>query len=910
MLDVHRRSVALALLLILCPAAMAADLPEHTRAAVAGVVRDTSGGVISGADVTLLNAQQVPQQATRTDAQGRFSFASVPRGNYLLVVRGRGFAEERRVLWVGRESTDNLAITLGLEAVRAQVTVTATPGQAEDTLSVAQPVNVLNSEKIEQRAKSVVAQVAEGSVGIHLQRTSPTLSGIYIRGLTGNKVNVFLDGVRFTTSAQRGGINTFLNLIDPANLEALEVLRGPNSAQYGSDALGGSLQFLSKLPSYSPDQPLHATYAMQFNSADAGFGSQLSLSYGARSFGLLGSIAGRRVNTLRTGGGVDSHSALTRFLGIPSDTLYDRLPGTAFTQYAGMFKLLWTPQNGTSLVLHYSRAQQDGGRRHDQLLGGDGNLIADLRNLMHDLFYLRFDQARAGWFDQLTAVYSYNAQREERVNQGGQGNPLATITHERERMKVHGGRLTVQKQLHPRLASQFGAEYYHERIAAPAFGLDPATQTTTLRRPRVPHNALYESGGVYGQANLEAVKKRLRLMGSVRYSAASYRARAVDSPVVGGQPLWPDDSLRVADWTGRAGVVLTPLEGLSLTAHFSRGFRAPHMTDLGTLGLTGSGFEVAAPDLVGLNATIGDSAAADAADTGRPVAQVKPETSWNYEFGVRYRRSRFETEFSFFVNDIYGSVEKQALILPPGAVGLTIGGETIVAQNPNGTVFVAPTSNPVLVRANFGDARIVGVEHDLEWKFAAHWSIATIFTWLRAENKENGLPPNIEGGTPAPDGWLRLRYAPSNRPFWLEPYLHAAARQSRLSSLDLADRRTGATRTRSQIASFFNRGARVRGLIGPGADGLPNTADDVLLATGETLAQVQDRVLGAGVNSAPLFTAVPGYAVWGLRGGINFGERHSLIFDFENITDKNYRGISWGVDAPGRSLALRYSARF
>jgi hemoglobin/transferrin/lactoferrin receptor protein len=383
-----------------------------------------------------------------------------------------------------------------------------------------------------------------------------------------------------------------------------------------------------------------------------------------------------------------------------------------------------------------------------------------------------------------------------------------------------------------------------------------------------------------------------------------------DSPIVGGTPLWPDDSLRVSDWTGRAGIVFTPLSGLSFTGNFSRGFRAPHMTDLGTLGLTGNGFEVAAPDVRGFGATVGDSATSTAVSTGRPVEQVRPERSWNYEFSARYRNTRFESEFSFFVNDIFDNIEKNALILPPGAVGLNLGGQTIASQNPNGVVFVAASASPVLVRTNFTNARIKGVEHDMEWKFMPSWAARTVFTWLYAEDRSNGLPPNMEGGTPAPDFWLKIRYAPATRPFWVEPYLHAAGRQDRLSSLDLTDRRTGAERTRGSIANFFNRGARVRGLISPGADTVFGTADDLLIATGETLAEVQNRVLGVGVNSSFLSSAVPGYAVFGIRGGFRIRERHEILLDFENIGDRNYRGISWGIDAPGRNLTFRYSARF
>jgi hemoglobin/transferrin/lactoferrin receptor protein len=215
----------------------------------------------------------------------------------------------------------------------------------------------------------------------------------------------------------------------------------------------------------------------------------------------------------------------------------------------------------------------------------------------------------------------------------------------------------------------------------------------------------------------------------------------------------------------------------------------------------------------------------------------------------------------------------------------------------------------VLVRANFDRARIWGIEHTLAATLSAAWSVSTVFTYLRAEDRDTGRPPNVEGGTPAPEGWLKVRWQSAGRRFWVEPYLHAAGRQGRLSSLDLEDRRTGATRSRNSIASFFDNGGRARGLIDPGPDGLPRTGDDVLLATGETLGQVQDRVLGPGVGAAPLYTRVAGYVVAGLRGGWRAG-RHEVLVDAENLGDRSYRGISWGTDAPGRGVYVRYAVQF
>jgi hemoglobin/transferrin/lactoferrin receptor protein len=368
--------------------------------------------------------------------------------------------------------------------------------------------------------------------------------------------------------------------------------------------------------------------------------------------------------------------------------------------------------------------------------------------------------------------------------------------------------------------------------------------------------------------------------------------------------------LRTDNVTFRAGAVLTPADPVTFYANFSRGFRAPHITDLGTLGLTGSGFEVAAPDVAGLGGIVGSSALSTAVSTGKPVTQVRPETSMNYEGGVRIRYRGLRSSFAGFVNDINDNITKQALILPPGAVGLTLGGEPIISQTPTGTVLVAASTSPVLVRTNYDDARIWGIEHRTDLTLNPRWSFGVLLTYLRAEDTRTGLAPNIEGGTPAPDGYLRLRYANPTSRWWVEPYVHAALDQRRLSSLDLEDRRTGALRSRGQIANFFRRGATVRGYVGAGSDNVLGTSDDILLATGETVANIQNRVLGAGVDSAPLYTKVPGYATLNVRGGFRLTERQSLTLDFENMADRNYRGISWGVDAPGRSLTAYYRVAF
>jgi outer membrane receptor protein involved in Fe transport len=133
----------------------------------------------------------------------------------------------------------------------------------------------------------------------------------------------------------------------------------------------------------------------------------------------------------------------------------------------------------------------------------------------------------------------------------------------------------------------------------------------------------------------------------------------------------------------------------------------------------------------------------------------------------------------------------------------------------------------------------------------------------------------------------------------LEGVVSFAAEQTRLNSADLSDSRIGALRTRASIATFFNAGAIDLGLVRNG----------VLQATGESLADVQNRVLGTA-TSAPLYATHPGYVTLGVRGGMRFPFGIDMTVLVENLTDTNYRWYGSGVDAPGFNVQVRTRFRF
>ncbi len=602
---------------------------------------------------------------------------------------------------------------------------------------------------------------------------------------------------------------------------------------------------------------------------------------------------------------------MTRFLGVQSDVLMDeRLPDTGFDQVGGSVRAQWALTPSTRSVFSYNRSNQNRGKRYDQLLGGDGNLISELNGLSLDLFSARLEQLGAGPFDVASLTYSLNSQREERVNQGGNGNPTATIGHEPERTTVHGlqGAATTQ------LSARADADHRRRRLprAAHVGGVQrqPGHRRDLAAAPARPGWRELQAGWRL-RADRRSTSSPIVCASSVQSAAAACRigrapSTARSSPA---RRSGRTTSSRSASVTYRASAVLTPSEPWTFSASVSRGFRAPHMTDLGTLGLTGAGFEVAAPDVAGLGGFVGTTADATAVSTGDPVEQLNPESSVQYEGWIGYRRRAWRTEVTVFVNNIDDNIQKQALILPAGAVGLSLGGQPITSQTANGAVFVAATTVPVLVRANFDQARIWGIEHTFRANLGSQLTLRTAVDVPATRRiRPPGSRPTSKGARrrrtrSSPSAGRRARGGGSS------PTLHVAYRQTHLSSLDLGDRRTGAGRTRASIRAFFLNGATARGWVARGTDGNLGTADDVLIATGETLAQIQDRVLGPGVNSSSLFPEIPGYATFGLRAGFRSGP-HEVIVDAENLNDKNYRGISWGLDAPGRGVAVKYLLRF
>src|SRR5688572_21697013 len=236
------RKFLTALLYLALPAAVFA------QSAVTGVVRDESGGVVSGAAVLLRSANGLEQHAV-TGADGRFELSrGIPPGS-TLVVRAGGFAENNQT------APPSGTVEIVLQPATLFESVTVTPSRTEQRLGdIPASVNVIDKETIRRSPAVVADDVLRLAPTFSLfRRTSslsahPTAQGVSLRGIGPSGVSrslVLIDGVPFNDPF--GGW-VYWTRVPLESVERIELIDGASSSVWGNYALGGVINVVSARP--------------------------------------------------------------------------------------------------------------------------------------------------------------------------------------------------------------------------------------------------------------------------------------------------------------------------------------------------------------------------------------------------------------------------------------------------------------------------------------------------------------------------------------------------------------------------------------------------------------------------------------------------------------------------------------
>ncbi|MPY90446.1 MAG: TonB-dependent receptor [Luteitalea sp.] len=860
--------------------------PRPPSRSLAGIVEDSSGGAVAGALVTVTCADAT--RKTTTDAVGQFIVEDLPAAQCSVEASGELLRANRVDIDLTHRSSGFARLVLALADLTSEVTVTPARGEQERTFDVPDAVSIATREELETRPLQILPQALREETGILVQQTTTAQGSPFIRGFSAQRIVYLLDGVRFNTATFRAGATQFLGWINPSLVQRIEVVRGPTSVQYGSDALGGSVNVLSLRPETVPaDTRTGGSVQLFAGSADRSVGGDLLAHIQTPRVALSGGVSTRRVGDLRPGAAKDSHSALTRFLGLSSRELYSRLPDTGFDQSGGHISLM-VPIGTTGHVdVLYAHEAQSDVSRYDRIIGGDGLFRSQFDPQRLDFGYVRLQRGTTGPFDAVQATISVNRQQDDRLEQR---RPDTDIEREAGRVTALGYQGQGTWLIAGRHGVTVGGEVFDEFIGASRMIEDPRTGRQLRERPEIPDGSRYTSAGVFAQDSVDLLGGRLGLRGGVRAGYFSFRVAEDRSLGVAA------DSVTTSDVTFQTGAVWRLTEFVNATLAASRGFRAANAYDLGAIGISGGGFEIAPTTAARLGARIGSNDGANALPTDAIVQPLQPESSYAFEAGIKVRTPRLSASVVAFDLELVDVIQRRTAIFPTIVVGETLAGYTVISQDEGGRAFIAEDPRPIVTRVNVDRARIAGIDADVQIRLAPAWLAGGWWSLANGREIDTG---NLLRRMPPPMGGLRLKWEPTNRGVWAEATVAFARPQTRLNGGDLGDARIGARRSLDDIAAFFTGTATDLGLV----------RDNRLVATRETLAAVQARVLGAA-SQAALFTTTPGFAVLSLRGGLRLTSRLDLTVIADNLTDRNYRWHGSGVDAPGINVQVRTRWRF
>ncbi|MGB9609957.1 MAG: TonB-dependent receptor [Bryobacteraceae bacterium] len=255
-----------------------------------------NGEPLRGASVVLTPGGKIVE----SDAEGRYRFQGLAPGEYTLVAHVHALTDEKKTVRVQAGGTATVDFALGISPLKESITVTAS-GREESTADALLSVVSLDGYQLTGRSASPsLGDLIGDEAGVARRSYGPGTTRPVIRGFDGDRVLVLQDGMRTGTVSSQSGDHG--EPIDPNDLERVEVVKGPATLLYGSNAIGGVVNVLTDhhVINQHPHQGLHMALTGVGGTANAQGGGSGSFEYGYGNWLVYGSGGGMRTGDYNT----------------------------------------------------------------------------------------------------------------------------------------------------------------------------------------------------------------------------------------------------------------------------------------------------------------------------------------------------------------------------------------------------------------------------------------------------------------------------------------------------------------------------------------------------------------------------------------------------------------------------------
>ena len=648
---------------------------------ISGLVTDPDGKPVSEVHVTL-----TPGFFTLyTSQDGSFRFDGLFPGSYTLAFQHIGFLTSR-VKDVTVQDSDIIMqpFTLEFDVLDLENVVVTASRAERDVVEIPESVNLVSSREIRERNSKTSAEALREEVGVFVQKTNHGGGSAIIRGLSSNQVLLLVDGIRLNNSIYRLGNHQYLTTIDHQMVEKIEVVRGPTSVLYGSDALGGTVNLITRKPPVNDNEKtLGVRSLLRYATADQEKTVRGEVISSSSRYAFSTAFSLKQFGDLRRGANGDDHE-------ISSNELVQS--PTGFGGYDIDTKLITNLTDDQTITLAHQFSKQEEVPRYDKYhYNGYHRWFFHPQDRM--LTYAVYENKNINIiFDAVRATTFLHLQKEGRNTQK---NESSSIQNELDEVATKGFSVSGirESDRHQIVA---GAELYYDDVASERSYSDPLTGISTDDiRGRYPDDATYLSIGLYLQDEMKMTDRWMLKLG-VRQS--QYRAEFdMNSEALNSQTF--------SSFTGAVGSVFRLSNYVSANLNLAQAFRAPNLSDMAKLGESkGDIYEVPNPDL-------------------------QPEKLMNIDMGLKISTEFMRVDFTVyrsFITDLLASVDA------------TYGGAD--------TIVIDSQMFNVKTKKNLGEAIIQGTEIAVDYSLSGSLSFRGNLTTTYGENitynePVGGIPP-------------------------------------------------------------------------------------------------------------------------------------------------------------------------
>ncbi|MHA7055655.1 TonB-dependent receptor plug domain-containing protein [Aquimarina sp. M1] len=592
----------------------------------------------------------------------------------------------------------------------------------QDKKDVTQKIVSITSDEIAFSTPQTSADLLQSSGQVFIQKSQLGGGSPIIRGFSTNRLLLTVDGVRMNNAIFRGGNVQNVISIDPFTIDRTEVILGPGSVVYGSDAIGGVMNFYTAQPKFaiSGKNKLSGNAIARYASASNEKTGHIDLNVGLEKWAFLTSVSFTDFDDLKMGSHGPDDYLRNEFVetidGVDTVIENDDPENQVFTgydQFNFLQKIHFIPNERWDVNAGFMYTKTSDYPRYDRLIRRRGGNLRSAKWYYGPQKWLMANiQLTNKWknllYNKVKFTAAYQNFQESRNDRDFGGDILSKT---KEDVDAYSANLDFEKNLDKKTTIYYGLEYILNQVSSDGSEVRVSSNDITDAPSRYPDGSTWQSIAAYTSIKSK-LSEELRFQGGIRYNRiilySEFDDTFFDFP-------FTEANLDTEAFTGTAGISWLPNDILQWKLNFSTAFRAPNIDDVGKIFDSEPGSVVV------------------------PNPDLEPEYAYNGEIGVTANvGENFKIDLATYYTQLDNALVRR---------DFTLNGETEV-------LFGGELSNVQAIQ-NAANAQIYGFEAGISYDFIKNWNLSSQYTFTGGEEE-------LDDGSVSPSRHVAPQFGSTN----------------------------------------------------------------------------------------------------------------------------------------------------